>query len=153
MPNTKTYTQDGVTAELWSYRSLLIGTRWQMLLTGMGDTIPQRDTSLYDLFSGFAAFVVHATNLRFEGNEAEWTTALKAWWDTHSAALKAGQFADAWNDFCAFEHDAILDFIYAAYDQTRRDYVPASPELQTETGDGDFLADGGKKSSRSRRKS
>jgi hypothetical protein len=153
MPNTKTYTQDGVTAELWSYRSLLMDARWKMLFEGLGEQIPQRDTELYTLFSGFATFTVHATGLRFEGNEAEWTHELKAWWEAHGAELKAGQFAPAYEAFNALEHTEILDFFFVAHNQTRRDYVPASPELQTTEGGEDFLGDGKPKSSRSRRKS
>lgn len=139
---TKTYTQDGVTAELWCYESTRIKMRWEAaLLFEFKD-----DEMLVKTRTGanFACFVVHIQSLLFEKSDHAWAADLAAWWETNRALIEQCKFKQAWDAFGSLDNaDEITTFIERAYDRTRRNYTPASEALrkdEADTQDEDFLA-------------
>jgi hypothetical protein len=125
MDKFKSFTQDGVTAELWAYDSLLVGARWGAFAALFDEDSPLASTSV---FREFRAFCVYANALTFDETlAAAWAIELQKWWADAAPLVKNGRFDEAWELYGMMENNSeITVFFLRAWGETRRDIAPAS---------------------------
>lgn len=154
MNTFKSFTQDGVTAELWSYDSQLVGARWSAFAALFDEDSPLANTSV---FREFRAFCVYANTLTFdEALTAPWAVELRQWWKDAAPLVKNGRFDEAWERYGMMENNSeVTIFLLRAWGETRRDIAPASEVITMEAAsatDSAFLADAAPTSRRSKKR-